>query len=324
MDHREILTYQVKDILEKERFFTSDITGVRSGCVDLLAKKDLFFLLFKVLTNIDSLSPNQAAEIHNITNLISGSPLVVGNKTRNSYLEEGVVYERYGIPAISPNTLEDIIRKNILPFVISLRGGFHVNLDCEALKTAKEEKDISRGRLAGEMGVSKKTIYNYEMGTASATLENALKLEEFFDKAFIRPIDLFRMPRRFQSEKSTINDRFTLSALSDLDGIGFEVYVKTQESSSAITKETRSSALSMIKTESRDQELTELSLKIISMISRAMENEAFIITEKEGAKESIGGVPVINKEELEKITDPEDLLRKVMERRGKWPRWDNS
>lgn len=63
-------------------------------------------LLIKILANIDSMSECRAREMTNIAKMLSASPILIGSRTRNSNMEEGIVYERYGVPAVTPETFE--------------------------------------------------------------------------------------------------------------------------------------------------------------------------------------------------------------------------
>ena len=63
-----------------------------------------------------------------LASIFLASPIIVGEKTRNGSLEEGVVYERYEIPAVSFDTFNNIIKYGETPEILADRGGYYVKL----------------------------------------------------------------------------------------------------------------------------------------------------------------------------------------------------
>ena len=96
--NRNQLIREVYQLLNKEGFETSNI--YEQSCFDIVARKKLLILLLKVLVNIDSINESHVEEIRQISNVFLASPIIVGGKSKNHILEEDVVYERHGLPAI--------------------------------------------------------------------------------------------------------------------------------------------------------------------------------------------------------------------------------
>src|SRR5690606_6847223 len=114
----------------------------------------------------DGFSLEQAQEIKMVANTLLASPLVVGVKSKNEYLEEDVVYERHGIPVIAMETFRNLIVDNLYPEVFAGRGGYYVQIDGQIIKELREEQDLSLKELADLAHVSRETIYKYETGRA--------------------------------------------------------------------------------------------------------------------------------------------------------------
>jgi putative transcriptional regulator len=149
------------------------------GCFDLVAKKDVFLLLVKLLINIDSLREEQAYELKKLALMLSASPLIIGKKIRKSNdIEDGVVYSRYDIPAISKDTLRNLLINHVPPLIYTHRGGYKVKVNGELLKEKRLEMGMSLNELARRVGVTKRAIYEYERGTSDISVDTAIRIEE--------------------------------------------------------------------------------------------------------------------------------------------------
>jgi len=105
--NKDVLTARVADMLVQAGFITSERCYVRPRSFDLAARRGTLLLLLKILSNIDGLNEKTAIEVRRLSKYLLGSPLLVGEKTRDHRLERGVVYFRYGVPTVNINTLAD-------------------------------------------------------------------------------------------------------------------------------------------------------------------------------------------------------------------------
>jgi predicted transcriptional regulator len=62
---------------------------------------------------------------------------------------------------------------------------------------------------------------------------------------------------------------------------------------------------------------TRVRARVIAQISRVAEQDGVLIVERDVDQTSIGGTPVIARAELDKLGDPEDILRLIQERGGR-------
>jgi len=153
------LVSRVLGILHDAGFRTSDCSNTRS-CFDILTKRQRI-LLIKVLSNIEGFSRINSIELGNIAELIDAIPLVIGERMKSARLSSGVIYARYCIHAISPETLENIINDQ-MPFIYSVRGNYCVKIDSELLNRLRRSLGLTQEELAAELGVSKQSIHRYE------------------------------------------------------------------------------------------------------------------------------------------------------------------
>ena len=104
---RSQLLQQIENLLKSQGYKTSDI--YEQGSFDIVARKNLLILLLKTFQNIDSINESNAHEMKQLANIFLASPIIIGARSRNGMLEEGVIYERYDIPTIGFDTLKNMI-----------------------------------------------------------------------------------------------------------------------------------------------------------------------------------------------------------------------
>ena len=120
---------------------------------------------------------------------LNATPMVIGLRTRDEELKPGVTYFRHGVPVLSPDTAMDLFVEEVPPLIYAAPGGLYVNIDSEVLADAREERDWSLGRLANELGVSRRTVSKYEDGM-NASVEVAARLEEVFERPLTSPVEV--------------------------------------------------------------------------------------------------------------------------------------
>ncbi len=207
-------------------FAVSEVFRHRPISFDFLARRDDQLYILKVLTNIDSLSEEVAEEMRVLARFLDGRPLLVGLKASSGPLEPGAVYVRHGIPILSAEGLRDYLIEGAPPMAFAAPGGFCVKLDGDKLNELRVDRDLSLGQLADVAGVSRRAISMYEDGM-SATVEAALRLEEFLEEPLIQPLDPFDrttlddQPR--QMSLDDISDPFIRSIFERLSAMGFGI-----------------------------------------------------------------------------------------------------
>lgn len=313
--NKELLINRVVSILNKAGFIISDRCDIRPRSFDLAVRRDDLLLLIKVLFNIDGLNEETADEMLFLSKHLNGNPIVIGEKTRDHSLEAGVVYLRYGVPAVDINTMNDYFTENIPPLVYAEHGGLYVNIDGSILKEERIRKNISLGSLATSLGVSRRTISKYEEGKMAASIDVALKLEERLDRGFAMAVNLFEKrdphtPKHEHVEKGSLN---ILSVLKDM---GFDVLPTSQAPFDAVS----------ISTDRRDEnakiltgvgEFTATMVKkahLMSSISEVALTQSLLIIRGGSKIRNIERTVVVEDTELKKYSDKNDLIDLMQER----------
>ena len=193
MKRAEILDI-TESILEKAGFQLSQRCTSRPSCFDLAAHRKKQLALIKVYANIGNVSAKDASELQKISECFSATPLIVGEKTRRKPLEEDTVYCRYDIYAITTKTLEDMVLHKVHPLVEAGPGGYYIELDGNLIRKRRQELELSVGKLAEMLGISRRTLYGYERGMAKASVSTAYKLEWILGVPVAQFIDVFQFP----------------------------------------------------------------------------------------------------------------------------------
>ena len=326
--NKELLINRVIAILNESGFIISDRCDIRPRSFDLAARRDNLFLLIKVLYNIDGLNQETAGEMLFLSKHLKGSPVVIGEKTRDHSIEAGVAYFRYGIPAVDVTTLSDYLLEKIPPLIYAEHGGLYVHIDGNFLKEERIKKNISLGAMASLLGVSRRTISKYEEGEMAASVDVAVKLEEILDKGFAMAVGLFG---RNDPEYIPKHDKHThevedeqarkdpLNILSFLKNMGFDVLPTAQAPFEAVSilsdsKEKNATILTGV---GEYSSTTVKKAYLMSSISRVAHTESLLIVHGTSKIKNIDRTVFVEDKELKKFNDKDDFIDLIQQRRHK-------
>jgi len=316
MDRTELLG-EVRETLSKAGFYVSELCSIRPIGFDLVARRDNSLLIIKVLTNIDAFSEDVAKELRVLSILLKGCPLLIGERSGTGFLEEDVVYDRFGIQAIASGTFKNHLLEGMPLNVYAAPGGLYVNLDSEKLSKLRHEQNVSLGSFARSVKVSRRTVRMYEDGM-NARVEVASRIEELLRSDITRPIDIFK-PKSVEKKKVTTvqGDIERLRGLqreifSILQHVGYKVTPMGRCPFEAVSQDKKEKIL-LTCVHKYDKKLQKKA-QVISSISKITEKHAVLITDKEVSKTNIEGTPLLIKKELKKIREPEEILELIIER----------
>ena len=311
--NREQLINEIRDLLAKTGFYLSDKANTRGMSFDIIARRDQNLLLIKVLANVDAFTETNARELKLIARTLDGSPILVGQRSGGGRLEEGVIYSRFGVPILSKETFVDFFAEGVPPFVFAAPGGLYVHLDGDLLRRLRDTKNISLGTLAEVAGVSRRTVQMYLEGM-SATIDIALRLEEFFGEPMVIPVDPFAYTKDLEQALVSWDefDTFEKHVFQKLQNLGFEVVPTLRCPFEALTSDREEIYLTGVRTRNEN---VEEKVTMVSNISKVAERDSVIFVEKSRVRMSIRGTPIINKDELRKIKEREEIQDLIEERK---------
>lgn len=339
--NRNQIIKEIYQLLNKEGFETSNI--YEQSCFDFVARKKLLLLLFKILVNIDSINESHVQEIRQISHVFLASPLIVGLKSKNHILEEDVVYERHGLPAIGIETLKNMIIYDEYPEILADRGGYYVKINGNVLKEYREEYSLSLKDLADLAHVSRATMYKYENGMVRANTETAIALEEILNTKITLDIDLFEPYKEDiklkadlaknnnvkNNQKNTNNSSKPSNSITqdnaiNLAKLGFGVVSTNKSPFDALAKveivnkkQTQNPLIANLDVQDENNKKTlkkmAISLKDLSLITSS---DSFFILKDKKINESIEGIPVVKSWEMKEVGDSKEFLKLIKERKN--------
>jgi putative transcriptional regulator len=246
---------------------------------------------------------------------LDATPVVVGLRTRDEDLEPGVVYFRHGVPVLSPDTAMELFVEGMTPLVYAAPGGLYVNIDGDVLRDEREERDWSLGRLANELGVSRRTVSKYEDGM-NASVEVALELEDMFEGDLTSPVDVLDGADDVREDDPTperpdpeSDDERIVTVLTRA---GFEVHPTVRAPFKTVSEDSDREE-NVLTGNSAFTKTAEKRARIMSSIGRVTRTQSVYFVD-EAKREHVDGTGLVEREELEDIDDPDELRDLIRER----------
>lgn len=308
-DNANVLGMALKDA----GFQTSQLCMSRPSCFDFAARKDDETVLIKLHHDVDAFSYFDSCELRVIADRIYASPLIISNKTHDKPLEEDTVYSRYSVYVLTCKTLRNIAFRAGLPLVNAGPGGYFVEVDGALIEKRRRELELSIGRLAEMVGVSRRTLYGYERSMAKASVTSAYNLAKVLGIPVAKPINVLKktMSQRvcilFKAKQAitrrTVLQRifrqFALYDILSVQKAPFDFVMNVPEDESII--------VGAILTQ--DEKGTDERTEEIVSVSRVVRAHPVLITEKR--YNCRRDIPCVCADELVAMRSPMDLVSYV-------------
>lgn len=182
-------------VLKEGGFTVSQRCRSRPSCFDMAARKGKSLIFIKVQPDIGCVPLYDSLELRMISENVSAAPLFISEKTREKILEDDTVYSRYNILAVTLKTFENIVLRKIYPLIQAGPGGYYVEINGEAVKKRRQELGLSVGKVAEKVGISRRTLYDYERGMAKASVTAAYNLLCTLGAPVVKPVNIFEKPK---------------------------------------------------------------------------------------------------------------------------------
>ena len=313
-------TKLIRDVtiqLEEAGFSQSSQCDVRPSCFDLVARREDQLILVKVLTNIDSLTSEDAIALQLVAHFFNATPLIIGMRTRRAALSSGVVYKRYGVSTIAPTSLHSIIAERKMPREFIQRGGRFVAIDGAKLRGVRLSQSMTKEELAECVEVSARAILAYEKDEMDIGTNVADRLEKVLETDLVIPIDVFNEPwaREHLAEpgKPMQIPNLEIKVNEFFDRLGMKVLWTDRAPFNVAAKEKGPPLISGVG--SLKSGGLQKRVGILKSVSSITESDALIIVEEGRAQESMSDLPVIRQHELDDIEKSRDL-KKILDERS--------
>lgn len=313
MNRTEMLD-ATESVLKTAGFQVSEKCSARPSCFCLAARRGARLTLLKVQPDLGNISQRDASELKTISSCFFGTSLFVSNKTREKPLEDDTVYTRYNVYAVTLKTLEDVVSREMLPLVEAGPGGCFVQLDGDAVRRRRQKLGLSVGKLAEQLGISRRTLYGYERGMAKASVSAAYNLEWVLGIPLVKSIDIFQpIPSDtgfFAAAKRVIvKNRFLRIVLKKLAQCHFNVAPTTRAPFDFIAQSPESQLNIVGGVTCREEKDVDQRAREILSVSEVVKAQPVFVTD--GKLVPNNDIPLIRSEELNKIKQPEDLIARL-------------
>jgi predicted transcriptional regulator len=315
-----------------ETFILDNFTNKKNKfCFDLLVKKNDNVFSVKIFPNIDNLNADIIEDIKSLSLLLKSKPILIGIRNRYQELEDNTIYIREGLPFITLTTLENLVNKELYPYIMARRGGGVMFLNGNVMKHLREKHSISRKELSELLGVTKRTICAYENESMRPSETIANKLSEILDNQDIfRKINLFEWNFKFEIDKKETREEIDLNPFEShlqevLDDIGISSYWYRKSpipfklslySNTPNEKDEHSFYPLFSGVSEEDKKINELSFKCLKMFTEVFHtNSLFIVNNDIKIPDSLKKIkiPIVKIRNLEKLDDEAEFIDLIQE-----------
>jgi len=315
-----------------ETFILDNFTDKKNKfCFDLLVKKNDNIFSVKIFPNIDNLNADIIDNIKSLSLLLKSKPLLIGVRNRYQELEDNTIYIREELPFITLATLENIINKELYPYILARRGGGIMFLNGNVMKLLREKHSISRKELSELLGVTKRTVCAYENESMRPSEKIANRISVILDNQDIfRKINLFDWNFKFEIDQKESREDIDLNPFEShlqevLDDIGISSYwykkstipFKLSLYSNIPDEKDDSSFYPLFSGVSEEnKKINELSFKCLKMFTELFHaNSLFIVNNDIKIPDSLKKIkiPIVKIRKLEKVDDEAEFIDLIQE-----------
>jgi len=314
---RSALVGNVTAMLEDAGFLVSDRCSIRPKSFDVAARRGEDVILLKILGNIDAFDGRTGGEMRRLGEYLGAAPLVIGLRTRDEELDPGVVYFRHGVPVLSPDTAMDLFVEDVPPLIYAAPGGLYVNIDSEVLADVREHRDWSLGRLAQELGVSRRTVSKYEDGM-DASVEVAAQLEELFEAPLTSPVSLLDDDEsvRDVDDPEDPTDDANEAIVALLTRVGYEVHPTVRAPFKTVSEDGEYEQV--LAGHSEFTEAAEKRARIMSSVGRVTRTRSVYVVDR-APRDAVDDTALLEESEVAAIDEREEFRDLVQDRVDREP-----
>jgi len=268
----------------------------------IVARKGTTLLFIKTIHNLDNFREPEAQDLAALSNELSAAAIIISEHTNAGGLDEGVVYERYGVPAVTLQTFESCLEEKY-PRVKAVRGGFSVEIDTGLMQKRRKESGLSVGAIAHELGCSVRIVIEYER-KGRISVQNAMALEGILDADLTIPIRLFSQLAARGAEQDI--PAFEKEVAERMKALGFKIAYANKAPFNIVAEDDGDILVGGL----RKAALEEKAM-LLEAISEVMDaNPMFVL--KRYKRDSVKGIPVIKKKQLDEVSSSEEFVIKFL------------
>ena len=269
------------------------------GCFNIAAKNESLMLI-KSLINIDSFSEEHALSLRSISYFLSANPFVVSIKNNRQFLSDQVIYSRFQLPVITPQTFENFLEEEKMVFLESSKGKHTSEVDVEKIRSKRKEKGFSLRELAQLVGISKKAMYEIEKSKTKPSadtinkIENILNIKIQISRKIEANVNATYIKPRSEVQKK-VSKEFSRIGIDNSSVFSAPFEIIGRENFSVVTS-------------SLPKELP-----IMKKFANIVSSKAFLFA-KESKEENVNGIPIVSESELSEIGTAKEFSKVLKEK----------
>ncbi len=313
MDRRQEIIGSIIRYAARGGYTTICADDSHSYTFDLILRNEKHMIIVKVMNNVGLLTEEASKALIAVSKFLEAHPLIISVSNREERIEDGVVYSRYSLPIISPQTMISYLKDGEEPTVRAGPGGFYVEIDGEKLRRIREERSLSLGDIASAIGTTRRTVLMYQSGM-SASIDIALKMEEFIGEEIMQYVSFLWDVRKDDLTAGYKKMReFERLVNQEISRKGFVIYPIRRSIVNFLMEDSESSYLGGIEEEAAR---VEKKVEYLRELSEMSNKDGLLIVKKQLEKKKTYNIPVISYSELEQLEDKEELKVFIKERRN--------
>jgi len=247
-------------------------------------------IIVKLSRDTSEVGRAEREELKRLSATMKVNAFVVANSRDGQELIKGVIYDLEGLKVLTPETIVDAARDYEQPAIFEDRDGFKIKISGEVLRSLRIGKGYSRGALAERLGVSRRTIYDYEREAVKPTLEIAEKIIREFGEDVVMPVNIFDSSEEVVASKASsqgppLDSRVEEIIVERLKRNGWKLYhARRAPLDIVVAKESVSVLLTVPHARDDVQQLSDR-FSNMSKLARIVRGYAYLVAERERSSE---------------------------------------
>lgn len=156
--------------------------------------------IIKVKEDAGRMSRESIIDLIVLSRVSNSTPIIVGINYGDEEMADGVAYKVHGIYAVGIRTFKRILDNEGGVKFVKDKGIVRASVKGQLLRRLREDRGMSLGDLAKMLGVTRRTVYEYERESMEASERTARMLVSIFNEDVLSDVDL--RPR----EEEVINE----------------------------------------------------------------------------------------------------------------------
>ncbi|MEM0289185.1 MAG: helix-turn-helix domain-containing protein [Metallosphaera sp.] len=281
--NREGVSYTIVDYPEKNR-----------KSIDIIAKNKQRRFLIKI--SVERTSKDETKDLRNFSAVVGDIPILVTEDT-----EEDIAIGKDNVVGLSVEGLAKAIRGERI-YIYRTRGGIFIKIRSDVLRRKRTEMNYSMGDLSKLLGVTRKTIYDYENGESDVSIEVAEKLIDLFGEEVIGDVCENMIPK-LEVDENQRSETISARIAKNLTEAGFaSTSIKFAPVDVVASKKSKKV---LITVEPKSQELLEKKLREALKVATELESELLVVARTSSTAKRIekDGFKIFTSETIDSLSN---------------------